>query len=54
MTQRTRTATDPVQRRHEATARLSLSVGTLLDQREELRGVLDLADLVRDAARWAA
>lgn len=41
-------------RRHEATARHSLRVGTILDQRTDLQGVLDLADLVRDAARWAA
>jgi hypothetical protein len=41
-------------RRHAATAHHSLRVGTILDQRSDLQGVLDLADLVHDAARWAA
>ena len=49
------TETDPRQaRREEATARHALCVTTLLDQREELRGVLGLADLVHDSVRWAA
>ena len=54
MTRHPRPESDLMQRRHEATARHTLSVNTLLDQREELRGVVGLADLVRDAARWAA
>ena len=47
--------TDPrVVRRRQATARFVLEVNVLLDRRTELQGVLGLADLIHDGARWAA
>jgi hypothetical protein len=53
--QHTQQEIDPRQaRREEATARHALHVAALLDRREELQGVLGLADLVHDSVRWAA
>jgi hypothetical protein len=47
--------TDPrVVRRREASARFVQEVNDLLDRRTELQGVLGLADLIHDGARWAA
>jgi len=47
--------TDPkVLRRREASARFVMEVNEILDRRTELQGVLDLADLIHDGARWAA
>jgi hypothetical protein len=47
--------TDPrVERRREASARFVLEVNEILDRRTELQGVLGLADLIHDGARWAA
>jgi len=47
--------TDPkVVRRREASARFVMEVNEILDRRRELQGVLDLADLIHDGARWAA
>jgi len=47
--------TDPkVVRRREASARFVMEVNEILDRRTELQGVLDLADLIHDGARWAA
>jgi hypothetical protein len=52
---RTDEETDPrVVRRRQATARFVLEVNVLLDRRTELQGVLGLADLIHDGARWAA
>ena len=46
---------DPkVARRREASARFVMEVNEILDRRTELQGVLDLADLIHDGARWAA
>jgi hypothetical protein len=42
-----------VLRRREASARFVLEVNDLLDRRTELQGVLGLADLIHDGARWA-
>ena len=41
-------------RRREATARFVQDVNLLLDRRTDLQGVLGLADLIHDGARWAA
>jgi hypothetical protein len=41
-------------RRREATARHTRHVNALLDRKPELHGVVRLADLIHDAARWAA
>ena len=47
--------TDPkVVRRRQASARFVMEVNEILDRRTELQGVLDLADLIHDGARWAA
>ena len=47
--------TDPrAVRRRKASARFVLEVNVLLDRRTELQGVLGLADLIHDGARWAA
>jgi hypothetical protein len=47
--------TDPkVVRRREASARFVMEVNEILDRRTELQGVLGLADLIHDGARWAA
>jgi len=47
--------TDPRSaRRREASARFVLEVNVLLDRRTDLQGVLGLADLIHDGARWAA
>jgi hypothetical protein len=42
------------QRRREASVRHSRYVQELLDRRADLQGVSKLADLISDAARWAA
>jgi hypothetical protein len=42
------------QRRREASVRYSRYVQDLLDRRADLQGVSKLADLMSDAARWAA
>jgi hypothetical protein len=41
-------------RRREASVRYSRYVQDLLDRRADLQGVSKLADLISDAARWAA
>jgi hypothetical protein len=41
-------------RRRDASARFVLEVNEILERRTELQGVLRLADLIHDGARWAA
>ena len=47
-------AEEVAERHRELTIRHWRSVATLLEQREELRGVCAMADLIHDAVRWAA
>jgi hypothetical protein len=42
------------ERRREASVRYSRYVQDLLERRSDLQGVSKLADLISDAARWAA
>ena len=42
------------ERRRQASLRYRRHVNDLLDRREDLQGVSQLADLISDATRWAA
>jgi hypothetical protein len=54
LTPETTTAADREERRREAVLRYRRHVQELLQRRGDLAGVSGLADLMSDAARWAA